>query len=606
MGVSKPIIREVSYGNQVESELTATVGKHEQLEYLLHYPTVYIIRDKSKLKYRVYVGETNDIARRTEEHIQDALTSADWKQFKDADSKMLVIAHEHFNKSLTLDIENQLMDYLMGVPIVEKLVNGRGNPQGKYYPSEEMEPIFQQVWKNLEALNHNLFPTQTEIVRSALFKASPFHRLTAEQLSAEDVILNKIRLVFHRSQTSTGNLILVSGEAGSGKTVLLSSVFYKLVTEFRLKKPIDDESHAPSVQLLVNHDQQLKVYEQIAQKLGMQKKGQSSIISKPTHFINTHTADDPVDIVLVDEAHLLWTQGKQSYRGQNQMQDLLKRAKVVVAIFDEHQMLTTEEYWEQPAINQMVSRAKKQGNFISLKGQLRIDASDSTIQWIHALVFDRQVNYFHKDPRYDLEVVSSPQELESRIRKQAFNKEAGLSRILATFDWPYNDTKKPKNGDTWNVTVGNWSMPWNKQLPLPKENRRTISKLPWAEQPQTLNEVGSTYTVQGFDLNYAGVIIGPAVKFRNGRIIFDPKESENKKATRRRTMSDQSKRAVATELLRNELNVLLTRGVHGLYIYAVDKQLQRALKEAMSTSNVTQMHEIPLGEVAESEPPKDD
>ena len=34
-------------------------------------------------------------------------------------------------------------------------------------------------------------------------------------------------------------------------------------------------------------------------------------------------------------------------------------------------------------------------------------------------------------------------------------------------------------------------------------------------------------------------------------------------------------------LLRNELNVLLTRGVNGLYIYAVDEELQAALKEAV-------------------------
>ncbi|MGC9615138.1 DNA/RNA helicase domain-containing protein [Staphylococcus pasteuri] len=33
-------------------------------------------------------------------------------------------------------------------------------------------------------------------------------------------------------------------------------------------------------------------------------------------------------------------------------------------------------------------------------------------------------------------------------------------------------------------------------------------------------------------------------------------------------------------LLKNELNVLLTRGVNGLYIYAVDDQLREALKKS--------------------------
>ncbi|MFT8982795.1 DUF2075 domain-containing protein [Oenococcus sp.] len=600
MAVQKPIIQQIVYGPDVKDKLSvATATEPKQLKYLLNYPTVYIIKDKNDRKYRVYVGETNDIQRRTDQHIQDALTSSEWEQFIRDDSEMLVIGHKHFNKSLTLDIENQLMDYLMGVPTVEKLVNGRGNPQGRYYPSDEMLGIFQKVWDKLGTINHVLFPTHAEVIRSALFKASPFHRLTVEQLRAEDTILNKIRTVFYKSRTSVGNLIVISGEAGSGKTVLLSSVFYKLVKEFRFKQPIDDEQHAPSVQLLVNHDQQLKVYEQIAQKLGLQNKNRDSIISKPTRFINTHTADDPIDIVLVDEAHLLWTQGKQSYRGKNQMQDLLKRARVVIAVFDERQMLTTEEYWEQSAIKRMVNQAKIQGNFLSLDGQLRMDASDSTIQWLHDLIFEQRVDFYSKDSGYELKIMPSPHALEYAIREKAKDSSAGLSRILATFDWPYVDKDKPKQGSTWNVTVGDWSMPWNKQLPLPKKNKRVVSKLPWAEQPQTINEVGSTYTVQGFDLNYAGVIIGPAVKYRDDKIIFDPEASENKKATRRRTMSDNSKRTVATELLRNELNVLLTRGVHGLYIYAVDPELQKALLRATDQEGYLNSEQTNMQMVAE-------
>lgn len=36
---------------------------------------------------------------------------------------------------------------------------------------------------------------------------------------------------------------------------------------------------------------------------------------------------------------------------------------------------------------------------------------------------------------------------------------------------------------------------------------------------------------QGFDLNYVGVVLGPSVKYRNGKIIHDLNESQNKKAT---------------------------------------------------------------------------
>ena len=39
-------------------------------------------------------------------------------------------------------------------------------------------------------------------------------------------------------------------------------------------------------------------------------------------------------------------------------------------------------------------------------------------------------------------------------------------------------------------------------------------------------------------------------------------------------MADGSKQSIAETLLQNELNILLTRGVNGLYLYAVDDALK--------------------------------
>ncbi len=72
-------------------------------------------------------------------------------------------------------------------------------------------------------------------------------------------------------------------------------------------------------------------------------------------------------------------------------------------------------------------------------------------------------------------------------------------------------------------------------------NKRKYKDLSWAELPHTINEAGSTYTVQVFDLNYAGVIISPSVKFRDGKVVFDRSSSQNKKAIRQRTLLDGSK-----------------------------------------------------------------
>ena len=114
---------------------------------------------------------------------------------------------------------------------------------------------------------------------------------------------------------------------------------------------------------------------------------------------------------------------------------------------------------------------------------------------------------------------------------------------------------------------------------MTRKEKRTINSLAWAEQPQTINEVGSTFTIQGFDLSYVGVILGPSVQYRDGHVVFCPENSKNEKATRNRTLSDGNKAQFGEIFIRNEVKVLLTRGVKGLYIYACDPALREALKQ---------------------------
>ena len=97
-----------------------------------------------------------------------------------------------------------------------------------------------------------------------------------------------------------------------------------------------------------------------------------------------------------------------------------------------------------------------------------------------------------------------------------------------------------------------WHKPWNYELEqnLDKDEKKKIKEQAWAEQAHTINEVGSTYTIQGFDLNYAGVILGKSVKYRDGKIVYDPSESSNGKATKKRTMEDGTKQNFAKELLK--------------------------------------------------------
>lgn len=574
---SNAFIEEIKFNKEdLDLFIEETKSKNDKnREYLLEYPTVYIANHKEKDEFYVYVGETTNINKRTQQHLLiDPKIREDWKALSEAkNSSMYIIGHKYFNKSLTLDIENRLMLYLSSVENVKSVYNRRTNEQNKYFTSNKLDEVFSEIWLKLRSKNKKLFPMESVIKDSALFKASPFHKLTNEQLEAKMEIINTVAEILQNN--TTGNLIIVNGAAGSGKTVLLSSLFYDLFndTEFQLEKL---EKTALNNYLLVNHEQLLVVYEQIASKLNILGKNVKRVL-KPTQFINRNSEENKADIVLIDEAHLLWTQGKQSYRGKNQLIDIINRSKVTIAVFDEDQIMQTNQYMEKD-IQHLVPKTKL--HKITLKNQMRINASLKTIEWIENFARHNKIGKMNKDDSYDLRVFDSPEDLVQAIKERNFDSNKGISRTIASFDWEYSSTKKPENTDFWMVKIGTWEMPWNLQL---QEYDKTLKKQnknrSWAEQPHTINEVGSHYTVQGFDLNYAGVIIGPSVKYRNGKVIIDSNESKNKHATQRRTFSNNEKRHVSEELIQNELNVLLTRGVNGLYIYAVDEQLRNKLLE---------------------------
>lgn len=596
----KPVFFHTREESNIASSLPALIQNvlsNKEAEYLLSYPTVYIhywpgkkieYTDKkgivhSRQLYNVYVGESNDVVSRTKEHYSTGEKSESWQhqlKYKARDPQLVVIGHSHFNKSFTLDIENRLIEYMMSsVGSVEISHNGRGNPQNEYYPVEEFNEVFHQIWRGLRKIDKDLFLSEAEIEKSALFKASPLKKLTDEQIDAKETILAKI---FEALETGSENqLIFVQGDAGTGKTVLNASLFYDIRTngEEYFGRDID-------CYMMVNHDQQFSVYNQIAKRLGLG----DNRVHKPTSFINSHNPKKKVDVAFIDEGHLLLTQGKMSYRGKNQLADIMDRSRVTVVMFDEYQVLTAEEYWEPDVLNYFKELSYSQRNMVALSKQLRMQCAPSTVKWLNEFVLHKTILPFTPDPGYDFKVFDSPEELETAITDKAISEEYRLSRLIASYDWKYKAGQIPDEGGFWGVRIGNWFKPWNYEtlLQLSAKERKAIKHLAWAEQPHTLDEVGSTFTIQGFDLAYAGVILGPSVKYRNGEVIFDPTESYNDKATQQRTLADGTKKSYGETFIRNEIRVLMSRGTKGLYIYACDQELRKELKKSiniLTTSN---------------------
>lgn len=180
MEVAKPIIRKIDDTPEslkiFEEDLCSYSDENVQ-EIITSYPTVYIHNWKESDEYEVYIGESNNVIQRTRQHYETGLYNANsWQnRITGKSAALYIIGHEHFNKSMTLDVENRLMHYMLSVPKVRKVHNLRGNPQNHYYPMEELDRIFSKIWRGLRKDNKDLFPTESMIHDSAIFKASPLH-----------------------------------------------------------------------------------------------------------------------------------------------------------------------------------------------------------------------------------------------------------------------------------------------------------------------------------------------------------------------------------------------------------------------------------------------
>lgn len=124
-------------------------------------------------------------------------------------------------------------------------------------------------------------------------------------------------------------MISIEGDAGTGKSVLLSSLFNTIQD---LSNDMDSVLNNKNNYLLVNHAEMLKTYQNIAKSLPNLKKKQ---IMRPTSFINQMTkSGEMADIVLIDEAHLLLTKDDKynNFHYQNQLEEIIKRSKITIVI----------------------------------------------------------------------------------------------------------------------------------------------------------------------------------------------------------------------------------------------------------------------------------
>ena len=427
------------------------------------------------------------------------------------------------------------------------------------------------------------------------FESSAMNKLSHVTLSAEQQSLRDKVLKFTRDNlgkhdpavSGKASMFVIEGDAGTGKSVILNSLFNEFQRLASAKGTTSADNGPDVLQgtsnfLVVNHPEMLKLYLRICKQF---KYITRSSLERPTSLVNKLTKDKRMaDVVIIDEAHLLAT-SKDAFKkfyGNNHLEELMSLAKVLIVVYDAKQALRMGSYWDDDTVNgsslksyyDAIPAANK--DWYRLKQQFRVAAPDDVLQWIDTISTKGKIPKFPASmkadaapvtPTFDFKLWDDCGEMYEALR--AKNDEMGQCRVLSTYDFPYR-----LDGRDYFVECGdNFKVRWDRYQP------RAVA--PWSERQDSFDEVGSVYTIQGFDLNYAAVILGRSIGYNaaNDSIELRPELYDDHAGfTKKKNISTPD--TVKHKIIMNSINVLLTRGVKGLYVYAYDD----ALRERLSRS----------------------
>lgn len=523
-----------------------SLNKINNNEKYVNYPVIYMLNGKKE----AYIGETVYFKNRMKAHLKS----------RNQIDQINLLTHDSFNRSATFHLETKLINYFLGdqkytLQNKSKIANDfTHNYYNKAFYDQE---VFEEIWKKLfekKLVDHDLH----SIENKDIFKLSPFKELSLEQIELKEIVIDFCENQLDKSDKEYGHLLVIEGEAGVGKSVVLSSIFNTIQER---AEEASSKLYRTENYLVVNHQEMIKTYKDIAKHV---KHLKSMNFVKPTPLVNQlQKRNEKVDVIFVDEAHLLLTKSDtyNNFKANNHLEELLKLAKIVVIIYDQNQVLKLKSLWNEATLEKL----KKLSNYnetYQLTTQFRMQANDEVINWINAFK-DKTILKIPESTTYDVKIFESLKEMHDSIKLK--NEEVGLSRVVSTFDFLHK-----KDGGTYYVTESNgeYKLPWNTTSP----------KYTWAENNETVHEAGSIYTIQGFDLNYVGVVLGPSVQYdeQKDELIIDSSKYMDKGAFTG-TEGIENIQAAKEKIILNSMNILMKRGIKGLYIYASDEALRNRL-----------------------------
>lgn len=369
------------------------------------------------------------------------------------------------------------------------------------------------------------------------------------------------------------NVLIVKGGPGTGKSVVAINLLVELTNRGLVAQYVTRNS-APR-----------KVYE--AKLTGRLSRSRvSNMFTSSGSY--TQAKHGEIDALIVDEAHRLNEKsGLYANMGENQVKEIMGASKFSIFFLDEDQRVTINDIGTKAEIKFWADRFRANVTELELASQFRCNGSDGYIAWLDNILDIRPTaNIDLEGIDYDLQTIDSPSLLHEMIKEK--NLTNNKSRVVAGYCWKWPSKNDPAAFD---IVIDDYKARWN----LNKHGQA------WIIHPNSVNEVGCIHTCQGLELDYVGVIIGPDLIVRDGKIITDAsKRASSDKSVHgyKKMLAEhpEQAKAVGDMIVKNTYRTLMTRGMKGCYIYSTDPETQEYFKNYLiSISKSSQRYSMHSG-----------
>ncbi|WNM26396.1 DUF2075 domain-containing protein [Demequina capsici] len=549
-----------------------------------NWPVVYTLNDKGE----VYVGETLNAVGRMRQH----LDNPDKKHLK----SVRVIVDEQFNKSVCLDLESYLIRLFAGDGRFTVLNRNDGITNADYYDRKRYRELFDEIFELLRL--DDLFTNSIEqIENSDLFKLSPYKALNHDQ---EAAVVDVVEGLFDDLESNSANTVVIEGGPGTGKTIV-AIYLMKLLVDIASTEPTDDQSSdSVFADFFVEGHRELMRGFRIGLVVPQQslRKSIKNVFRRtpglsPAMVLTPYEvarSRDPFDLLIVDETHRLTQYGAQAmgtltrdfrehsmrlaHKGERwedltQLDWIVRSSKQQILLLDRDQSVRPIDL-PPKAVDRVREAAADEGRSYTLRSQMRVQGGSDYIEYVRAALSDGPAPQRRGFDGYDLRFFDDLGRMHEAIR--ARDRDEGLARLVAGYGWKW---KSKKDSAAFDIELDSTRLRWNR------------TAVDWINSPTSIDEVGSIHTVQGYDLNYAGVIVGPEVGWDpvTERLHLDRARYFDAKGKARNGLLDVDySDEDVLGLVRNIYRVLLTRGMRGTYVYVCDTLLRQRLRGLLASS----------------------